>query len=136
MPALQLVSSVLATLGQDHASAGNQALEFLSNHRDTIVILLKHDAEFSALSIVDEVSLLVHLCAEVFPLVPKIDLQTSVSGFGAIHAAALSLAARTLALDAYGIVPQTESETRDSQIRVPGRSSGCSNLMTNLILKM
>jgi nuclear pore complex protein Nup205 len=73
MPALRLVNGILATLGQFHAAAKNQALEFLVQHRDTLVILLK-SGDFDSLAIIDEVRLVVHMCAEIFPRVPKEEL--------------------------------------------------------------
>jgi nuclear pore complex protein Nup205 len=51
-----------------------QALEFLSNHKDTVVILLKNEGSWVSLSLVDEIHLLVLLCANVLPLVPRTEL--------------------------------------------------------------
>jgi nuclear pore complex protein Nup205 len=74
LPALQLVNAIAATLGPKHTSAAAQALEFLSAHRDTIVILLKNDAEEVPLSVLDEIHLLVVLCGIVLPNVERQEL--------------------------------------------------------------
>jgi nuclear pore complex protein Nup205 len=90
MPALQLVVAMLASLGTKHTTANNQvggtccarpcvlimskALEFLSSHRDTIVIMLKNDSKEVALSYIEEIHLLVSLSGSLLPLVPKSEL--------------------------------------------------------------
>ncbi|KAI0063325.1 hypothetical protein BV25DRAFT_416650 [Artomyces pyxidatus] len=122
MPALQLVDAVLATLGSSHTTAASQALEFLSNHRDTAVILLKNDADEISLSVLDEIHLLVYLCSVVYPLVPKSELISGNAGFGSVHVAILSLAARSfgISLSSQQIRPQTDSEQLDATVRAPG----------------
>jgi nuclear pore complex protein Nup205 len=93
MPALQLVAAMLTTLGAQHATASSQvrlisdlssgwaltltchqALDFLSSHRETIIILLKNDSEEIGLSIVQEIHLVVSLSRSVLTLVPKSEL--------------------------------------------------------------
>ncbi|KAI9568234.1 hypothetical protein HD554DRAFT_2039038 [Boletus coccyginus] len=59
MLALQLVVAMLASLGMKHTTTNNQALELLSSHRDTIVIMLKNDSEEVALSYIEEIHLLI-----------------------------------------------------------------------------
>ncbi|KAI0042606.1 hypothetical protein FA95DRAFT_1610066 [Auriscalpium vulgare] len=122
MPALQLVDAILATLGPTHATATAQALEFLTAHRDTIVILLKNDAEEVSLAVLDEVHLMVFLASVVFPLVPKSELISGNLGFGSIHVAILSLAARSLGASTWQqrVQPQTESERLDASVPAPG----------------
>jgi len=95
MPTLQLVDGILATLGSSHANAAQQvcslrtdvapvlteqrqALEFLSSHRDTVIILLKNDADEISLSILDEIYLLVFLSTHIFPQVPKAELVSTI----------------------------------------------------------
>ena len=51
-----------------------QALQFLSAHRDTVVLLLKNNAEELTLTITDEMRLLVSLCSTVVHLVSKSEL--------------------------------------------------------------
>jgi hypothetical protein len=51
-----------------------QALELLSAHRDTVIILLKNEADHASLYIIEEVHLLIALCTNVLPLVPRPDL--------------------------------------------------------------
>lgn len=51
-----------------------QALDFLSSHRETIIILLKNDSEEIGLSIVQEIHLVVSLSRSVLTLVPKSEL--------------------------------------------------------------
>ena len=74
MPALELVNAVVAVLGSKHSSASNQALDFLSMHSPTIVILLKNEIDDISLSLLEEIHLLVSLCTNVLPLVPKTEL--------------------------------------------------------------
>lgn len=95
MPALQLVVAMLASLGTRHTTANNQvcecvllnslyahtsclhkALEFLSSHRDTVVIMLKNDSEEVALSFIEELHLLLSLTGSLLPLVPKSELAS------------------------------------------------------------
>lgn len=95
MPVLQLVGGMLAALGPKHSTAAQQVtfisfsthtstnhslqvLDFLSSHRDTIIILLKSEDDYVPLSLVDEIHLLVSLCAAVFPLIPKTELVSSM----------------------------------------------------------
>jgi hypothetical protein len=52
----------------------HQALDFLSSHRETIIILLKNDSEEIGLSIVQEIHLVVSLSRSVLTLVPKTEL--------------------------------------------------------------
>jgi nuclear pore complex protein Nup205 len=116
MPALQVVNGILATLGPKHATAANQALEFLSNHRDTVVILLKTDMGSMPLAFMEEVHLLVTLCGIVLPLVPKSELLSPNSGFGAIHAVILSLSTRCLGHGNLleSVRPQSDAEALDA----------------------
>lgn len=115
-PALQLVVALSATLGPKHITAMHQTREFMTSHSDTFVILLKNEPLSVPQSLLDELYLVVILCATVLPLVPKTELLSTNSGFGAIHAAVLSLSTRSLA---YGqpfknITPQTDGEERDA----------------------
>ncbi|KAJ7279033.1 hypothetical protein C8J57DRAFT_1434189 [Mycena rebaudengoi] len=112
MPALQFVDGMLATLGTKHATVSNQAQDFLSSHSATIVILLKNETEEIPLALVEEVHLLVSLCASVLPHVPKSELLSPHSGFGAIHSAILSLSTKCLGNGRWlaGIKPQTDAE--------------------------
>ena len=51
-----------------------QVLDFLSRHSSTVVILLKNETEDMSLSLLEEIHLLVSLCGQVLPLVPRADL--------------------------------------------------------------
>ncbi|KAJ7619541.1 nucleoporin Nup186/Nup192/Nup205 [Roridomyces roridus] len=112
MPALQLVDGMLATLGTKHATVTNQALDFLSSHSATIVILLKNDTDQIPLAFVEEMHLLISLCTGVLPNVPKSELLSPHSGFGAIHAAVLALATQSLGSARWltEVTPQTDAE--------------------------
>ncbi|KAA1466852.1 hypothetical protein DENSPDRAFT_57546 [Dentipellis sp. KUC8613] len=125
MPAVQLVVGILATLGHSHGTAARQALEFLSSHRDTIVILLKVDSEELSLPMLDEIHLLVLLCAYVLPQVPKNELLSGNTGFGSVHSAILSLAARSLGSGHWSqrIHPVTDQERQDASTPAPGYGS-------------
>ncbi|KAJ6526561.1 nucleoporin Nup186/Nup192/Nup205 [Mycena vulgaris] len=125
MPALQLVDGMLATLGTKHATVSNQALDFLSSHSATIVILLKNETEQTALALVDEIHLLVSLCAGVLTHVPKSELLSPHSGFGAIHAAVLALATKSLGGGRWlaDVSPQTDAEILSASVFALGYGS-------------
>ncbi|KAK7055118.1 nucleoporin Nup186/Nup192/Nup205 [Favolaschia claudopus] len=125
MPALQLVDGMLATLGTKHATASNQALDFLSSHSSTIVILLKTDTEHAPLALVEEMHLLVSLCAGVLTHVPKSELLSPHSGFGAIHAAVLALATKSLGSGRWlsAVRPVTDAEMFSASVIAPGHDS-------------
>ncbi|EGO28547.1 hypothetical protein SERLADRAFT_413403 [Serpula lacrymans var. lacrymans S7.9] len=124
MPALQLIVGMLATLGSKHNSATHQALDFLSSHRETIIILLKNEMSEVPLSFIEEVHLLVSLCGSVLPLVPKSDLLSVNSGFGGIHGAILSFAARYFGFgqETKKVKPHTDVEVLQASIHAPGRT--------------
>ncbi|KAG1728877.1 nucleoporin Nup186/Nup192/Nup205, partial [Suillus paluster] len=109
MPALQLVAGMLTTLGAQHATASSQALDFLSSHRETIIILLKNDSEEIGLSIVQEIHL----------------VMSTNSGFGGIHSAVLGLAARCLGNRSWNqaVKPQTDTEVSQASVFAPGHGS-------------
>ncbi|KAH7909315.1 nucleoporin Nup186/Nup192/Nup205 [Hygrophoropsis aurantiaca] len=125
MPALQLAVAMLATLGSNHATASHQTLDFLSSHRDTIIIMLKNENEEVPLSFIQEVHLLVSLSASVLSLVPKSEMLSVNSGFGGIHGAILSLAARCLGNDQWrqSVKPQSDAEMLQASVLAPGHSS-------------
>jgi len=54
-----------------------QALDFLSCHGATIVILLKNETDYVSLALVEEIHLLMSLCANVLPFVPRSELVSS-----------------------------------------------------------
>ncbi|KAJ7620549.1 nucleoporin Nup186/Nup192/Nup205 [Mycena polygramma] len=118
MPALQLVDGMLATLGTKHATVSNQALDFLSSHSATIVILLKNETDQLPLALVDEMHLLVSLCAGVLTHVPKSELLSPHSGFGAIHAAVLSIATKSIGSGSWlaAVTPQTDAEMLSASV--------------------
>ncbi|KAF7300289.1 hypothetical protein MKEN_01353000 [Mycena kentingensis (nom. inval.)] len=112
MPALQLVQGMLATLGSKHATAAAQGLELLSSHSGTIVIMLKNEVEHIPLAFVEEMHLVVSLCSSILSHVPKAELSSPHSGFGAIHGAILALATKCLGGGRWlaDIAPQTDAE--------------------------
>ncbi|KAF7320904.1 Nucleoporin [Mycena chlorophos] len=126
MPALQLVDGMLATLGTKHATACNQALEFLASHSATIVIMLKNDVDRQIpLAFVEEMHLVVSLCVAVLPHVPKAELSSPHSGFGAIHGAVLALATKCLASGRWlaDISPQTDVEMLSASVLAIGHGA-------------
>ncbi|KAJ7058139.1 nucleoporin Nup186/Nup192/Nup205 [Mycena amicta] len=125
MPALQLVDGMLATLGNKHATASNQALEFLSSHSSTIVIMLKNEIDQIPLAFVEEMHLVISLCVSVLPHVPKAELSSPHSGFGALHAAVLALATKCLGSGRWlaDISPQTDAEMLSSSVLAIGHGS-------------
>ncbi|KAG6891452.1 hypothetical protein C0992_006711 [Termitomyces sp. T32_za158] len=122
MPALQLIDALLATLGNRHGTIVNQALDMLNSHSATFTILLKNDADFVPLAFLEEIHLLVTLASNVLQIVPKSEVLSSNSGFGAIHAAILTLAARSLGSGKCfaHIIPQTDVEAQSAKERAFG----------------
>ncbi|TDL27118.1 hypothetical protein BD410DRAFT_714859 [Rickenella mellea] len=121
VPALQLVEGVLATLGPKHSLASKQALDFLDNHRDTLVILLKNESHQISLTTLEELDIITSLCAIVVPSVHKGDLFAHTA-FGGLHKAVLRLGARYLGRRHWtGIIhPSTETEMLQANSRAPG----------------
>ncbi|KAI0742693.1 nucleoporin Nup186/Nup192/Nup205 [Daedaleopsis nitida] len=120
MPALQLVSGMLISLGPKHTTAANHALQFLSSHRDTAVLLLKNEVDELSLSVMEEIRLLVTLCSSVVHLIPRTELLSN-SGFGTLHGAISSLAAKSLGDPHWTEVvkPQTDAELADAGVQAP-----------------
>ncbi|KAJ3995979.1 nucleoporin Nup186/Nup192/Nup205 [Lentinula boryana] len=125
MPSLQIVVAMLATLGGKHATASNQAMDFISRHSATIVILLKNQTEDSSLSLLEEIHLLVTLCAQVLPVVPRSELASTHSGFGAINAAILALSTKCLGSGTWtdAIKPITDGEILRASVLASGFGS-------------
>ncbi|KAJ3730809.1 hypothetical protein C8R42DRAFT_715470 [Lentinula raphanica] len=125
MPSLQIVVAMLATLGGKHATASNQALDFISRHSATIVILLKNETGYFSLALLEELDLLVTLCAEVLPLVPRSEMASTHSGFGAINAAILGLSTKCLGSGTWtdAIKPVTDGEVLHASVVAPGFGS-------------
>jgi nuclear pore complex protein Nup205 len=46
----------------------------MSSHRDTVVMILRNDADEISLSVLDEIHLLVYLCSVIYPSAPKSEL--------------------------------------------------------------
>ncbi|KIK56168.1 hypothetical protein GYMLUDRAFT_87421 [Collybiopsis luxurians FD-317 M1] len=125
MPSLQLVNALLATLGGKHATASNQALDFLSRHSATMVILLKNETNDFSLSLLEEIHLLVMLCAQIIPLVPQSELASAHSGFGAINAAILGLSTKCLGRGTWteAVRPMTDAEIFRASVLASGYGS-------------
>ncbi|GLB44615.1 putative nuclear pore complex scaffold, nucleoporins 186/192/205 [Lyophyllum shimeji] len=125
MPTLQLVDGMLATLGNKHGTVVNQASEFLTSHSATITILLKNDGDYAPLALLEEIHLIVTLAANVLPSVPKTEMVSFNSGFGAIHAAILGLATRCLGGGRCfaHVVPRTDTEMEWARVYAFGHGS-------------
>jgi hypothetical protein len=74
MPAIQVVAGILGTLGQDHAAAGDQTLDFMITHRDVFVVILKANISPRSLEGMRETQMLVQLAGLVLPRVSKTEL--------------------------------------------------------------
>ncbi|KAJ7776687.1 hypothetical protein B0H14DRAFT_3508209 [Mycena olivaceomarginata] len=107
MPALQLVDGMLATLGTKHATPQRSSSS------------LKNETEQIPLVLVEEMHLLVSLCAGVLTHVPKSELLSPHSGFGAIHAAVLALATTCVGSGCWlaAVQLQTDTEMLGHEIR-------------------
>ena len=77
-PTLQLVESVLATVGAKNPDATKQALDFVMHHRETLRILIVESQQLS-LSQLKELPLVVGICTYVVPRVPRADLVSRTS---------------------------------------------------------
>ncbi|EJD04791.1 uncharacterized protein FOMMEDRAFT_153883 [Fomitiporia mediterranea MF3/22] len=119
VPALQLATGLVATLGSKHAVVSKQILDFIHSHRDTLVIMLKQDASLFALSSIQELDLIISLCALVVPSVPQTDFVATNSGFGSLHNAILAVAARILGSGRWLslVRPSDETEAIESNMR-------------------
>ncbi|KAI0085599.1 nucleoporin Nup186/Nup192/Nup205 [Irpex rosettiformis] len=120
LPSLQAVAGIISSLGCKHLTATNQVLEFLRSHRDTFVILLKTDIEDLSMSVLEEMRLVISLGSNILSVVPKTEL-VSTSGYGGVHAAIISLAARTLGKRTWAtaVKPSNEDEAFMDSIRDP-----------------
>jgi len=78
-----------------------------------------------SVSLVDEIHLLVSLCASVLPLVPKTELMSIHTGFGGIHGAILTLIAKCLGSGQWvdDVRPQTDTELLDASVYATGHRS-------------
>ena len=74
IPALQVITGVLATLGHKHATAIEQSIAFLRSHGDTVILLLKNEVDELSLATIEEMRLLVALCTSILPSIPKSDM--------------------------------------------------------------
>ena len=103
-------------------------------HRDTVIILLRNDADDLSLTVLEEMRLVISICSSVVHLIPRTELvrrtlpsvmphtharpKVSNYGFGMLHGAIMTLAAYCLN-DEYlteSIKPQTDSELADAQV--------------------
>ncbi|CAG7851075.1 SubName: Full=Uncharacterized protein {ECO:0000313/EMBL:CCA72196.1} [Serendipita indica DSM 11827] len=115
-PTLQLVASVLATLGSSNGEAYKQAMEFVLNHRETLRALLMESGRLS-LAHLSELSLVVAISSYVVPRVDRNDLTTRSSGFGPLHEVILTLASKTIYTGRWGAVvaPANDAELAESR---------------------
>jgi hypothetical protein len=81
MPVLQLVGSILGSLSSAHVTAGNQALEFFVNHRNTIAVLLRTNNDPASLMALREVHMVVHICNLLLPRIAKSELVSAGTTF-------------------------------------------------------
>lgn len=109
-------------------------------HSPTISILLKTDADDLTMGLLDELHLLISICADVLHLVPKSELvsvaisATSLAltlcylkasanaAYGLIHSSILSLAVRCLGRERWlrQIKPVTDAEVLSASVAAPG----------------
>ncbi|KAB5590005.1 Nuclear pore complex protein [Ceratobasidium theobromae] len=123
VPALELATSVISTIGSDSPNVAKQALNFILTHRETCLMLFTNEEAYLPLASVQELHLFVALCALVAPYVEWRDLNDARS-FGQVHAAVLELAARILSQGGWrmNVIPTTESEQLDAKRPAKGIS--------------
>ncbi|KAF8584437.1 hypothetical protein K439DRAFT_1411162 [Ramaria rubella] len=121
LPALELGCSIIATLGVS-SQASKQALDFILAHRETFLILLRESLVAPSLQQVREMHLLISLCSYAISCVERSDLRSPASGFGGIHAAILSLAAKCLHKGQWQlrVAPANDTEREESIAKASG----------------
>ncbi|KAJ1300573.1 hypothetical protein OPQ81_002227 [Rhizoctonia solani] len=121
VPALEIATSVVSTIGSDSPSVAKQALNFILAHRETCLMLFTTEETYLPLASVRELHLFVSLCALVAPHVEAKDLSDARS-FGQVHAAVLELASRILSQGGWrmNVIPVTESELLDAKRKAKG----------------
>ena len=94
-------------------------------------MILRNDADEISLSILDEIHLLVYLCSAIFPSVPKSELVSESisytshhvhlsqgsgsSGYGSVHTAILSLAARCIGTNEWSHKVRLQTDFENSR---------------------
>ncbi|KAG9119549.1 hypothetical protein FRC07_005386 [Ceratobasidium sp. 392] len=121
VPALEVATSVVSTIGSDSPNVAKQAMAFILAHRETCLGLFTSEDVYLPLSTIRELHLFISLCALVAPHVDEKDLNDARS-FGQVNAAVLELASRILSQGGWrmNVVPVTESELLDSKSRAKG----------------
>ncbi|CAE6449212.1 unnamed protein product [Rhizoctonia solani] len=121
VPALEIATSVVSTIGSDSPNVAKQALNFILAHRETCLMLFTTEETYLPLASVRELHLFVSLCALVAPHVDSKDLNDARS-LGQVHAAVLELASRILSQGGWrmNVVPVTESEMVDANRKAKG----------------
>ncbi|CUA76159.1 Nuclear pore complex protein Nup205 [Rhizoctonia solani] len=121
VPALEIATSVVSTIGSDSPNVAKQAFNFILTHRETCLMLFTTEETYLPLASVRELHLFVSLCALVAPHVEAKDLSDARS-FGQVHAAVLELASRILSQGGWrmNVVPVTESEMVDANRKAKG----------------
>ncbi|CAE6492429.1 unnamed protein product [Rhizoctonia solani] len=121
VPALEIATSVISTIGSDSPNVAKQALNFILAHRETCLMLFTTEETYLPLASVRELHLFVSLCALVAPHVEAKDLSDARS-FGQVHAAVLELSSRILSQGGWrmNVVPVTESEMVDANRKAKG----------------
>ena len=93
-------------------------------------MILRNDGDEMSLSVLDEIHLLVYLCSAIFPSVPKSELVSEATisyessyshlsqgsgsgGYGGVHAAILSLAARYVGTNQWSHKVRLQTELED-----------------------
>ncbi|KAG8681201.1 hypothetical protein FRC08_015790, partial [Ceratobasidium sp. 394] len=121
VPALELATSVVSTIGSDSPNVAKQAMSFVLARQETCLSLITNQETYLPLANVRELHLFVSLCALVAPHVDERDLNNAQS-FGQVNAAVLELASRILSQGGWrmNVVPVTESEQLDAKSRAKG----------------
>ncbi|KZT39178.1 hypothetical protein SISSUDRAFT_665994 [Sistotremastrum suecicum HHB10207 ss-3] len=137
LPALQLIDSVLATLGSSSKQASKQAFDFLIAHRETITILLKDNSSEISLASFQDRQLLVSICSYVFPSIERTKLGPA--DFGPIHAAVANIGARCLVPSRWHQMPRplndAELVAQATTVDVGGRHVTKFDVMVQTSLK-
>ncbi|KAF8523808.1 nucleoporin Nup186/Nup192/Nup205 [Gautieria morchelliformis] len=121
LPAIELVNSIIATLGAS-SQASKLALEFLLAHRETFLILLRDSTLVPSLQQIREMHLLISMCSYVTTRVERAESRSPASGFGGIHVAILSLAAKCLYRGNWRLkaLPASDTEREEAVVKAAG----------------
>ncbi|GAA5979980.1 hypothetical protein JCM10908_001488 [Rhodotorula pacifica] len=119
LPALQLAVSTIVSFGSDTQVATRQAFAFVTGQRENLLVALKDCAAQQTVPLLREAQLIVTLLTVILPAISDESLAT-LSSFGGLHSALLSLSARTCGTQEWisRVLPSNDIEREEDQTLV------------------